>query len=183
MSKITRDFYIWTIYECIKNTYQWWGIDLTSMSENIKKDFSNSYEALHKVYEKLQSPDFYASNPIFFKKPTYVYELISNLIPLEDILYFDTTSKPQKSKYHFLHMPHGCKLRINRIDLIIAIYLFCEDFLFTEITSNKVTVSNHKLTVYGKFNTIKITSTDTVTYVCINIRNVIKFQYQIYTNK
>lgn len=48
MSKKDKDFYVWTMAECIKDTYEWWGIDMMSMYDNIKKDFPNATNAIKK---------------------------------------------------------------------------------------------------------------------------------------
>ena len=42
MSGQNKDFYVWTMAECIKSTYEWWGIDMMSMFDNIEKDFPNA---------------------------------------------------------------------------------------------------------------------------------------------
>lgn len=41
MSNKDKDFYVWTMEECIKSTYEWWGTDMMSMYRNIEKDFPN----------------------------------------------------------------------------------------------------------------------------------------------
>ena len=50
MSKKDKDFYVWTMAECIKDTYEWWGIDMMSMYDHIKKDFPNATKAIKKMY-------------------------------------------------------------------------------------------------------------------------------------
>ena len=47
MSKKDKDFYVWTMAECIKSTYEWWGTDMMSMYDNIKEDFPNATKAIH----------------------------------------------------------------------------------------------------------------------------------------
>ena len=54
MSRKDKDFYVWTMAECIKDTYEWWGIDMMSMYDNIKKDFPNAAKAIKKMYSKYQ---------------------------------------------------------------------------------------------------------------------------------
>ena len=46
MSRKDKDFYVWTMAECIKDTYEWWGIDMMSMYDNIKNDFPNATKAI-----------------------------------------------------------------------------------------------------------------------------------------
>ena len=50
MSEHNKDFYVWTMAECIKSTYEWWGIDMMSMYDNIEKDFPNAIAAMKKIY-------------------------------------------------------------------------------------------------------------------------------------
>ena len=50
MSKKDKDFYVWTMAECIKDTYEWWVIDMMSMYDHIKKDFPNATKAIKKMY-------------------------------------------------------------------------------------------------------------------------------------
>ena len=59
MSKKDKDFYVWTMAECIKDTYEWWGIDMMSMYDHIKKDFPNASKAIKKMYSDFKAPKFF----------------------------------------------------------------------------------------------------------------------------
>lgn len=71
MSKKDKEFYVWTMAECIKSAYEWWGIDMMSMYGNIKEDFPNAIVAIHKMYDNLKEPDFYESKFLVFEKAEY----------------------------------------------------------------------------------------------------------------
>ena len=93
MSKKDKDFYVWTMEECIKSTYEWWGTDMMSMYSNIEKDFPNVAIAINTMYLGLARTNFYKSPFVFFEKVQYVYEAIANLIPQHEDLFFDIRSK------------------------------------------------------------------------------------------
>ena len=51
MDKKSKDFYVWTLEECIKETYEWCGIDMMSMYGNIQESFPNAAQAIReKIY-------------------------------------------------------------------------------------------------------------------------------------
>lgn len=180
MRKKDKDFYVQTMSECIKSTYEWWGNDITSLYGHISKDFPNAYKALYKMYDKLKAPNFYGSKLITFKKVNYVYEAIANLIPNEPILKFDYFTQELSKKYSDLNMcSFNRYVKINRIDLILAALLFTEEFIFLPISSSNVILTNTKLTVYGNFVTFKISKHEEKTYISIKIRNVILLRYVI----
>ncbi len=68
---------------------------------------------------------------------------------------------------------------IERIDLLMAIILFTEEFILQPITSKNVILTENKLTVYGNFVTFKISKHEKKTYISIRIRNVILLEYVI----
>ena len=80
MRKKNKDFYVWTMGNCIKSTYEWWGIDMMSMYDNIKKDFPNATEAIHRMYDKLRKPNFYKSKFLVFEQVEYVYEALAKVL-------------------------------------------------------------------------------------------------------
>ena len=55
MSVQDKRFYVWTMTECIKSTYEWWGIDMMSMFSHIKKNFPNATKAINKCITILRS--------------------------------------------------------------------------------------------------------------------------------
>lgn len=68
---------------------------------------------------------------------------------------------------------------IKRIDLLMAVILFAEEFILQPITSKNVIFTEKKLTVYGNVVTLKVSKHEKKTYVSIRIRNVILLEYVI----
>lgn len=176
-----KEFYVWTMDECIKSIYEHWGIDMTSMYDNIVTDFPNAANAIHKMYRNLNVPDFYEAEPLTFEKVKYVYQAISNLIPIHKVLNFDLSTKEECDKYSYLNVCSWNKfIPIERIDLLMAILLFTEEFIFQPIPSQTISFKDNQLTVlYGDFVTFRIYKDDEKTYVSIKISNVIVLNYEI----
>lgn len=180
MSKKDKDFYVWTMAECIKNTYEWWGIDMMSMYDHIKKDFPNATKAIEKMHSNFNVSKFYEAQYLFFEKPQYVYEAIASFIPLYEQLRFDIRTKEQAKEYKSLNMCSWNRfVSIKRIDLLMAIILFAEETILQPITSKNVILTEKKLTVYENFVTLKVSKYEKKTYVSIRIRNVMLLEYVI----
>lgn len=180
MNKKDKDFYVWTMAGCVRDTYEWWGIDMMSMYDHIKDDFPNATAAIHKMYDNLRKPDFYESQFLVFDKVQYVYEAIANLIPLHKKLRFDTRTKEQSKEYKELNMCSWNQfVEISRIDLLMAVLLFTEEFILQPVSSKNVILTDSKLTVYGNFVTLKVSKYEDKTYVSIRIRDVMLLEYVI----
>lgn len=181
MSKKDKNFYVWTMNECIKSTYENWGIDMMSMYSHIRKDFPNAAKAIHKIYTHFRgNQNCYKAEPLTFENPQYVYEAIANLIPLHKNLEFDSFTKVQTKDYSYLNMCAWNRfVSIERIDLIMAILLFTEEFILQPITIKNVILTDTKLTIYGKFVTFKVSKHEEKTYVSIRIHDVILYYYVI----
>ena len=180
MSQKDKDFYVWTMAECIKSTYEEWGIDMMSMFDNIKEDFPNATAAIRKMYDNLREPDFYESKFLVFEKVKYVYEALANLIPHHEELHFDTITKEQAKEYEGLNMcPWGRFVGISRIDLIMAVLLFTEEFILQPVKSDNVTLTDNQLTVNGTFVMLEVSKKENKTHVSILIKDVIHLEYVI----
>mgnify|MGYP004626594147 FL=1 len=180
MNTKNKDFYVWTMSECIKSTYEWWGIDMMSMYNHIKKDFPNASVAIKKMYQNFDKSNFNEAEYISYKIPKYVYEAISNLIPLYKELHFDIRTKELNRKYKWLNMCSWNQfVSIKRIDLLMAVILFTEEFIFDPITSKNVILTDTKLTVYGNFVTFKVSKHKKKTYISIKIRGIMLLEYVI----
>lgn len=185
MKKQSKDFYIWTMAECIKTTYEWWGTDMMSMYNNIRKDFVNAAEAIKRMYgfeplESVNYKEFYTAKPSTFENPEFVYEAISKLIPEDKVLRFDIRTKELSKEYKDLNMcSWGRFVPIKRVDLIMAILLFTEEFILQKVSSNRVVFTENKFIVYGDFVTFKISKHGKKTYVSIKVRGVMFLQYII----
>ena len=178
MNKKNKDFYVWTLSECIKDTYEWWGIDMMSMYDQIQESFPNAAQAIQNMYVGWNEEDFYEAKHLYFKQIHYVYQAIANLIPLKKQLKFDTITKEQDPHYKGLNMcPWNRFVAINRMDLIMAILLFTEEFIFYPVTSPNVVLTDSKLIVYGEHLTFKVSKHEKKTYVSIRIHDVMLLQY------
>ena len=179
MSKKDKDFYVWELTEC-KSSYEWWGIDMMSMYDHIKKDFPNATQAIHKMYPNLKNPDFYEAKFLVFKKVEYVYEALANFIPYHEELFFDIITKEQSKEYQGLNMCSWNKfVEIDRIDLIMAILLFTEEFILDPINSDSVTLTDSQLTVNGTFVKLEVSKKEDKTHVSILIKDVMLLEYVI----
>jgi len=180
MSGQNKEFYVWTMAECIKSSYECWGVDMMSMFDNIEKDFPNATEAIKKMYSNFEAQNCYAAKSLQFKKPQFVYEAISSLVPVNEELSFDLRTKEQSKEYKDLNMCSWNRfVSINRMDLIMAVLLFAEEFILQHITSKNVVLTDNKLTVYGNFVTLKVSKHQDKTYISIRIRNVMLLEYVI----
>lgn len=179
MSKKSKDFYVWAINE-LKTTYEWWGIDMMSMYDHIKKDFPNATKAIHKMYENLNETDFYKSNFLVFENVEYVYQSIANLIPHHEGLLFDIITKEQAQEYKRLNI---CSWKrfvvIKRIDLLMAVLLFTEEFILQPISSNIVNITDNKLSVEGTFVKLEVSKEEDKTHVSILVRDAMLLEYVI----
>lgn len=175
-----REFYLWAYEECVKDTYEGWGTDMMSKYENVKKDFPNAAIAIGKMYENLNDGDVYDAQPRTFEGVNYVYEAIAKLIPQNSELRFDTRTKEQSPEYNDLNMCSWNKfVPISRIDLLMAVLLFTEEFILNPVTGRNVILTENKLTVYGSFVTFKVSKHKDKTYVSIRIRGIMLLEYVI----
>ena len=180
MERKSKDFYVWVLSECIKDTYEWWGNDMMSMYDRIKQDFPNAAQAIQNMYIGWNEEDFYKAEYRPFKQVYYVYQAIANFIPLKKMLRFNIKTKEQNNKYKSLNICSWNKfVSINRMDLIMAILLFTEEFIFYPVTSPNVVLTEKNIIVYGEHLTFKVSKHEEKTYVSIKIHNVIILQYII----
>ena len=178
MDKKSKDFYVWTLEECIKDTYECWGIDMMSMYDNIQKSFPNAAQVIRNMYVNWNEEEFYEAKPVSFKQVHYVYQAIANLIPLRKTLKFDIKTKEQSTKYKGLNIGSWNKfVSINRMDLLMAILLFIGEFVYYPITMGNVICAENKLIVYGEHLTFKVSKHKDKTYVSIRIHDVMLIQY------
>ena len=184
MSKKDKNFYVWTMAECIKDTYENWGTDMMSLYSHIRKDFPNATKAIHKIYTHFRGfQNCYKAEALTFENPQYVYEAIANLIPNHKKLVFDLNTTDQSKEYYHLNMcSWGKFVSIQRIDLVMAILLFTEEFILWPITSDNVILTDTELSVNGNFVTLKVSKSEEETYVSIVIKDVILLQYVILCN-
>lgn len=189
MVKRDLDYYA-DIYEEVKSTYENWGIDMMSMYSHIEEDCPNAAEAIKKMYGTEDKPT-YNDKALHFDNPQYVYELIANLIPDHgvldfDLVDFDLRTRNLKEEFKSYNMCSWHRyVKIGRIDLIMAILLFTENFVLEEFILNEsikkkiVVNTDNKLVVYDDYLTFKISKCETKTFVSIRIRGFMLLEYII----
>ncbi|MBE5821795.1 MAG: hypothetical protein E7311_04320 [Clostridiales bacterium] len=180
-TKKDRNFYIWTLSNCIKSIYEEWGIDMMSMYDNIQKDFPNAAKAIRKMYSKFNINNYGKAKPLTFENSEYIYQAIANFIPAKQNLKFDLTTNELDKKYENLNMCSWDKfVHINRMDLLMAILLFTEEFIFDPISSSNVKVTDENLFISSEFvliNFVKAKTGEIIVY--ITVKDVLTLKYII----
>lgn len=181
MTNKNKNFYVWTLEECIKSTYEYWGIDMMSMYRNIQMNFPIATVAINKMYF-LTEPNFYSSQLLTFEKVQYVYEAIANLIPQHEDLLFNIRTTELSPKYKKLNICSWDQpVKIKRIDLLMAVLLFTEEFIFNPVSYRNVQLTDNTLFVDGSFVTFKIFKSYDETKVSITIKGVILLEYILFS--
>ena len=70
-------------------------------------------------------------------------------------------------------------VEIRRIDLIMAVLLFTEEFILQPVTSENVTLTDNQLTVNGTFVKLEVSKKKDKTHVSILIKDVMHLEYVI----
>lgn len=183
--KKNKDFYVWVIAECIKNTYDFWGIDIMSRFDEIEKYFPNVSKAIKKMYSEVYETEeneisFFETEPLYFSNPQYVYEAISNFVPFYSKIRFNIKTKEQNEKYKNINIYSWDRyVPIRRIDLIVAVLLFTEEFIFLPLSAKNVFYTDNKLLAYGDFVTLKVSKRIEKTIISIKVRDVMNIEYSI----
>ena len=146
-------------------------INNSTYQEDYKKPFRN-----HLI--TIDAEDYFFAKPLNFKQVHYVFQAIANLIPLKKTLKFDIKTKEQSKKYKGLNIGSWNKfVRINRMNLLMAVLLFTEEFIYYPVTMPNVIFTDTKLIVYGEYLTFKVSRHKDKTYVSIRIHYVMELQY------
>ena len=70
-------------------------------------------------------------------------------------------------------------VKIKRIDLLMAVLLFTEEFILQPISGENIILTDDSITVDGNFVTFKVSKHVDKTYIFIRIKDVILFEYVI----
>ena len=73
----------------------------------------------------------------------------------------------------------GKVVKIQRIDLIMAVLLFTEEFIFQSVNNENVNIIDNQLTVNGNFVKLDVSRDKEKTYISIIIRDVMLLEYEI----
>lgn len=180
MSELNQETFVFALVEGIKTTYEQWGIDMMSMFEHIEKDFPNAARAIKGMYCNFNLKACYELSPKCFDEPQFVYEMISNFISPYRKLKFNIWTRELSKEYRKLNICSWSRFQtIYRIDLLMAILLFTEEFAFEPISSQKVQLTEKKLTIHGTYVKFTVSKLEDRTYISIRIRNVMILTYVI----
>lgn len=175
----SKEFYIRIVENCIKSTYENWGIDMMSNWNNIIKEFPHASKAIRAIYGEFNSNTKYQVKAVQFENPQYVYEAISYLIPSNEEIYFNIETQEASPEYRNMKIySWQDPVSIYRIDLLMAILLFTEGFILKPIKSKNVFFDGEVLTVENKYIHFQI-SKNQETYVDIKIIGVMSIRYTI----
>ena len=153
---------------------------MMSMFEQIEKDFPNAASAIKQMYCNFNVEACYDLSPKCFDEPQFVYEMISNFISPYRKLKFNIWTRELSKEFKELNIRSWSSFQnINRIDLLMAILLFTEEFVFEPITSRKVQLTEKKLVIHGTYVKFTISKLEDRTYISIRIRNVMRLTYEI----
>lgn len=185
-AKRDEEFYSWVMLECIKDTYENWGVDMMSMLPEIQEDLPTAAEAIQKMYDVVpvmkdgNSINHYQHVAKTFSDPDKVYQVIENLIPNKEKFLVDISTRVRGWYYKIFNIS-PCSVKMRREDLIIAILLFTESFIFSPLTIGNVVYEEekNKIKVYTPYIKFKISKTETKTYITIRIFRVALLQYVI----
>ena len=130
--------YISVLNEII-TTYQWWGIDLTSMLDNIKRTDKTAYDAFYGVYEEKDNE--YVLKKLKSRK--LFLDQLYRMIPRQDVSYVRINTIPLVRDYDFIRVTD--EFQQSTYDYALAIILLSQDFLFKNINSNVEVVVNKYL--------------------------------------
>ena len=129
MEQYSKNFYLSNIAN-IESTYQNWGVDISSLLDNIKKTDLEAYKAFLMLYKK-EKETFIKNND---KKARLFYEKICKLSLDSDRLDIDFKMEPlnkylEKYKYSTSFVQ-------NTYDHILSLLLLSEEFLFNDVNTN-----------------------------------------------
>lgn len=181
MEKYGKDFYEW-MYSEVKTTYEEWGTDMMSMyKHHIKEDLPNISKAISEMYNNFDEENYYkAEIKPTFKRPKYVYQALSNLIPQYDIVRYNFKTRELNKSYKSWNMCSWKKpVSIHRIDLLITIMLFTEGFIFEKLSDENIAFYKNELVVYENFCIFRVLKNKEQTVVAIEIKGEIVLEYMI----
>lgn len=139
----TREHYVQT-WETILSSYQWWGHDLIPLLENIKQTHPVVSNAFGKMYEKT-NVGYVAQT---FDSITKFYQKLSSLIPKSEKLYTRLEVKALRKKNDNIAINESYVL--NRVDYLIAILCFMEEFALLSLNEKNVASTKNMLAAHAE---------------------------------
>ena len=148
MQQYSKRHYISNVSN-ILSSYQNWGVDISSLLENIRKTDLEAYKAFLMLYKK-DNGKFV--NSINFKKASLFYERLYNLSLDNDSLKVDFRIEPLK-KYLESYKYHAT-FEQNKCDHILSLLLLSEEFLFDSLSKND-NISSYGNNLYARSNDVE----------------------------
>lgn len=139
----TREYYV-SMWATILSSYQWWGHDLISLLDNIKKTNPIVSDVFDKIYPKKDGTYVLQT----FDKITKFYQKLNALIPSNEKLYTKLKVKSLKRKNDNISLRENSKLQ--RMDYLIAILCFIEEFAFLSLKDKNVSSNENMLTAHSE---------------------------------
>lgn len=139
----TREYYV-SMWATILSSYQWWGHNLVSLLDNIKKTNPIVSEVFDKIYKKsdgtyvLQATD----------KITKFYQKLNALIPSNEKLYTKLEVKSLKRKNDNISLKET--IMLQRINYLITILCFTEEVALLSLKDKKVSSNENMLTAHSE---------------------------------
>lgn len=137
----TREHYV-GIWSEILSTYQYWGHELITILDEIKKTNPIAVEVFEKMYNK--EGDSYVSQT--FTRAARFYQKLDRLIPSAEELYTKLRVKSLNRENKNLAIKET--LRLRRINYLIAILCFMEEFAMLSLKKSKVFSSENILVAH-----------------------------------
>ena len=168
----TKEHYV-SMWATILETYQWWGHDLTSLLDNIKKTNPIAVQVFNMLYNRREG----TYEPKTFERATYFYQKLSKLIPDVKQLYTKLEVKALNKRNKNIAIKESC--RIYREDYVLAILCFLEEFANLPLSNSKVSSMENTLTAHSDNIVFKIEKNKhtKITSVKIIIPNEISIKY------
>lgn len=139
----TREHYVQT-WRAILSSYQWWGHDLRPLLKQIKETHPVVSEALNKMYN--EKDGVYSLQT--FDSISKVYQKLSSLIPTAESLYTKLEVKALKKQNDNVSIKETTMLK--RVDYVIALLCFMEEFALLPLSDNNVASTKNILTAHSE---------------------------------
>lgn len=170
MAKYKKEYYLNTFHNVI-DTYRSWGIDLTSMLDQIKKTNIGTYHNFKKVCET--NNEEYKLKELTEEK--VFYEKLLELMPKNE----DCTSYLVAKDLIRPYFDTDAEIHIKNYDYLLAVSLFCEEFFNLELSSPIIKTSENNLKASNQNISIDIEKNNDETIANIDIPNQLKMVYKI----
>ena len=170
MTKYKKEYYLNTFHNVI-DTYRNWGVDLTSMLDQIEITNNETYHNFKKVCET--NNEEYKLKEL--KEEKVFYEKLLELMPKDEDCKSYLVAKDLICSYY----DTDAEVHIKNYDYLLAVSLFCEEFFNLELSSPIVKATTNSLKASNQNISINIEKDNEETTANIDIPNQLKMTYKI----